>query len=456
MPTHIGKQAIVAGAGIAGLMASRSLSDFFERVIVLESDPLPKEATHRPGTPQSRHLHGLLAGGLQAVSRLLPGFEQSLSQAGAVRLRMGYDYRLERPGYDPFPQRDLGIFIYSMTRPLLEFTVRKALAEYPNIELRESCRAQEFIPAPGEAAVATVRFERSDGTSETLPADFVIDASGHGSLTLALLASVGCLLPEETSIGVDIGYASALFDIPEDAPPGWMGAATLPHYPHNKRAALILPVEGHRWILTLAGRYDEKPPADWDGFLMYAQQLRTPTVHNAIRHAKRPPEIARFGFKASRWRHFEQLEKFPRALLPFGDAICRFNPIYGQGMSVAALEADLLHGLLTAQSADGNGVTKVAAAFFAEAGKLIDTAWSAAAIPDFIDPRTEGQRPADFEDTIKFFGALLKLAAQDPAVHKLFIEVTSLLKMRSAYRDPELVRRIRAVMAEAQASASRG
>jgi hypothetical protein len=107
---------------------------------------------------------------------------------------------------------------------------------------------------------------------------------------------------------------------------------------------------------------------------------------------------------------------------------------------LAALEADLLHALLT-QSADGNGVTKLAGAFFAEAGKLIDTARSAAAVPDFIDPRTAGQRPADFEDTLKFFGALLKLAAQDPADHKLFIEVTSLLKMRSAYRDPELVRR---------------
>jgi hypothetical protein len=102
-----------------------------------------------------------LAGGLQVLSRLLPGFDQSLSQAGAVRLRMGYDYRLERPGYDPFPQRDLGVFVYSMTRPLLEFTVRKALAEYPNIELRESCRAQEFIPAPGEAAPRTSKTHSS-------------------------------------------------------------------------------------------------------------------------------------------------------------------------------------------------------------------------------------------------------------------------------------------------------
>jgi 2-polyprenyl-6-methoxyphenol hydroxylase-like FAD-dependent oxidoreductase len=433
---------------MAGLIAARSLADFFERVIVLENDALPKEATHRPGTPQCRHLHGLLAGGLQVLSHLFPGFEESLSQAGAVRLRMGYDYRIERPGYDPFPQRDVGLVIYNMTRPLLELTVRKRFGRYRNIELRESCRAQEFIPGPGDEAVAAVRCQNSDGGSETLPADLVIDASGHGSLTLALLHAMGWPVPEETSIGVDIGYATALFDIPKEVPPDWMGVITYPDYPRNKRTALMLPVEGNRLILTLAGRYDEKPPADWNGFLTYAQHLRTPTVYNAIRHAKRPSEIARFGLKASCWRHFERLKKSPRALLPFGDAICRFNPIYGKGMSVAALEAGVLNGLLAAQNAESNGLARLAGAFFTEAEKLIDTPWWAAAIPDFIDSRTEGQRPADFEDTLKFFAGLLKLAAQDAAVHKLLIEVQSLLKPRSEYRNPELVRRVKAVMAE--------
>jgi 2-polyprenyl-6-methoxyphenol hydroxylase-like FAD-dependent oxidoreductase len=454
MPTRIGKQAVVVGAGMAGLIAARSLADFFEHVIVLENDELPNEATHRPGTPQSRQVHVLLAGGLRALSRLFPGLEDSLSQAGAVRLRMGYDYRLERPGYDPFPRRDFGLLVYSMTRPLLEFTVRKRVREYHNIELRDSCRAQEFIPAPGDAAVTAVRYGDSRGRSEMLPADLAIDASGHGNLTLALLHSIGRPVPEETLIGVDMGYATALFDIPEEVPPDWMGVFTFPHYPHNKRAALMLPVEGNRWILGLGGRYDEKPPVDSSAFLTYAQSLRTPTIYKAILRAKRSSEIVRYVFKASCWKHFECLEEFPRALLPFGDVICRFNPIYGQGMSVAALEAELLIGLLAAQSVESNGLAGLARAFFAEAEKLIDTPWWAAAIPDFIDPRTEGQRPPDFEDTLKFFAALLKLAAQDAAVHKLFIEVQSLLKLRSEYRNPELVRRVKAVMAEAQTASN--
>lgn len=452
MSSLIGKQAVVVGAGMAGLTAARSLANFFERVIVLEHDTLPKEPAHRPGTPQCRHVHALLAGGLKALSRLFPDFEESLSQAGAVPLRMGYDYRVERPGYDPFPRRDLGILIYSMTRPLLELTVRERLGEYCNIEVRERCLAQEFIPRPDRVEIAAVRYQNSDGTTETLPADLVIDSSGHGGLTLALLQSIGLPVPEETLIGVDFAYSTALFDMPEATRRDWMGAFTFPDYRRNSRGALLLPVEGNRWVLSLAGRYEDKPPEDRDAFLAYTRQLRTLTVYNAIRHAKRPLEIVRFGFKASRWRHFERLEKFPRRLVPVGDAICRFNPIYGQGMSVAALEAEVLMGLLTGAQSDGPAT--LASAFFAEAEKLIDTPWSMAAIPDFIDSRTEGQRPADFEDTVRFSVALLKLAAQDAAVHKLFIEVQNLLKPRSVYRNPELVERVRAVMAERQVASN--
>jgi 2-polyprenyl-6-methoxyphenol hydroxylase-like FAD-dependent oxidoreductase len=434
---------------MAGLAAARALADFFERVIVLENDALPKEAANRAGTPQSRHAHALLLGGLHALIRLFPGFEKSLSEAGAIPLRVGYDYRIERPGYDPFPQRDFGIHVYSMTRPLLELTVRQRLAEYRNVEIRDCCRVHEFIAAPHDAAVTAVRCQNPDGTSETVPADLVIDASGHGRLTLNLLESTGLPVPDESWIGVDVGYATALFDTPH-FPPDCLGVFTFPHYPHNKRAALILPVEGNRWILTLVGRYEDKPPADWDRYLQFASDLRTPTVYNAIRHANAPPDIARAGFKGSCWRHFERLEKFPRGLLPLGDAICRFNPVYGQGMSVGVMEADALHHLLSIHGAETYDSSRLAVAFFERAKELIDTPWSAAAIPDFIDPRTEGQRPPDLEHTFRFFAALIELAAEDAAVHRLFIEVQNLLKPRSAYNNPELVERVKASIARAQ------
>lgn len=444
----LGKQAVVVGAGMAGLTAARALADFFDYVLILETDALPREAAVRPGTPQCRHIHALLPGGLQALGRLFPGFEDSLGQAGAVPLRFGYDYWVERPGYDPFPLRDFGIRAYSMTRPLLEHTVRRRLTECRNVEIRENCRIQQFVASPGQARASAVQYANPDGHVETLDADLVIDASGHGSFTLEFLKSQGWPLPEETTIGVDIAYATACFDIPAEAPP-WMGALTHPQYPGSTRTALLLPVEGNRWLVTMAGRYDDKPPGECHEYMAFAQSLRTQTVYNAIRRAKRPVEIQRFGFKASRWRHFERLEDFPPGLLPIGDAICRFNPIYAQGMSVSVLEAEILHRLLAESRAGGDRLANLGNAFFAGAAQLIDTPWWAAAVPDFIHPRTEGQRPPDLEDTLKFGAAVLRLATEDPGVHKLMLEVQSLLKLRSAYRDPELLQRVKGAMVAA-------
>ena len=129
--TLIGKQAVVVGAGMAGLPAARALSDFFEHVVVLERDTLPTDASYRAGTAQSKHVHALLGGGQRALSELFPGFEQDLAAAGAVPLRVGLDVRIEMPGFDPCPRRDLGWINYSMSRPLIELIVRERVERHP-------------------------------------------------------------------------------------------------------------------------------------------------------------------------------------------------------------------------------------------------------------------------------------------------------------------------------------
>jgi len=202
-------------------------------------------------------------------------------------------------------------------------------------------------------------------------------------------------------------------------------------------------------LLSLGGRHGEKPPGEWAGFLGHARQLRTPTIYEAINRAERLGEVARFGFPASVRRHFERFDTFPRGLLPFGDAICRFNPIYGQGMSVAAQEACLLHQLLRRQAEDTSPLVGLASAFFAGACTLIDGPWALAAVPDFVFPETEGQRPEAFERSLEYGAALNRLAAQDADVHKLMAEVLHLLKPRSALYEPELVERVKAVAAQA-------
>jgi len=453
MSEHVGRQAVVIGAGMGGLSAARVLADHFEQVLVIENDALPAEAAPRAGTPQCKQVHGLLMGGLQALESLFPGYEQASLQAGAVPIQMSSEFRFEPPGYDPFPQRDLGVRILCMTRPLIEATARKKAVLRGNISLRECCKAQEILVSEA-GDVTGVRCAYGDGKTEDIAADFVVDASSHGLLTLNLLTARGLPAPAENTIGVDIGYCTAMFEIPDDAPTGWKGTVVLPHPPHNRRGAFLIPVEGRRWTVTLAGRYADKPPDDEDGYFAFVRNLRTPTVHNALKNAKRQSGFSRYGLKASRRRHFESVAAFPHGLLPFGDAICRFNPIYGQGMSVAAKEACLLQGLLAAAFREGGGINGLAATFFAEAQKIIETPWSSSAIPDFLDPLTEGERPPDLAQKLKSGAALTKAAAEDPAVHKVMMEVQHLLKPRSAYQEPEIAERIKAAMAAMTAAAA--
>src|SRR5437764_5111567 len=158
MPSLIGKQAVVVGAGIGGLTAARAVADYFERVVVLERDALPERAAPRAGVPQGRHVHALLAGGQRALGDLFPGFEHDLAQTGAVPLRAGLDVRTERPGYDPFPQRDLGWDAYAQSRAQLELNVRQRVCAYANIELRPRCRVQACVARADEAAVTGVRY----------------------------------------------------------------------------------------------------------------------------------------------------------------------------------------------------------------------------------------------------------------------------------------------------------
>jgi 2-polyprenyl-6-methoxyphenol hydroxylase-like FAD-dependent oxidoreductase len=184
------------------------------------------------------------------------------------------------------------------------------------------------------------------------------------------------------------------------------------------------------------------------GFMAFVHSFRTATLYDAIRSAKRLGDIVRYRFPESIHRHYERLERFPSGLLLLGDAVCRFNPVWGQGMSVAAQEACALSRLIAERAGEHEPLDGLAQAFFAETAALIATPWAQAVIPDFIHPKTRGERPADFEQSIELAIAMTKLAARDPAVHRLTAEVGSLLKPRSVYLDPELGRRVLAVMSE--------
>ncbi|HUC66817.1 MAG TPA: hypothetical protein VMA53_15370 [Stellaceae bacterium] len=452
-PKPVARRAIVVGAGIGGLAAAGALADWFEHVIVLDRDILPDEPMPRSGTPQARHSHGLLLGGLLALEELFPDIQGDLVRAGAVQVRINRDMREEWPEREPMPQRDFGWVSYTMSRALIESTLRRCLSERANVTCRPNTRALALLADSQGRRVVGLRCEPAGGgVGETLLADLVVDASGRGQLTKALLQSIGRPLPSETAIGIDLGYTTASLDIPDGAPSDWKVLLTHSQPPCSSRLAVMLQIEGDRWMMTAAGRGDDRPPGEWTALLDYLRHLPTPTLYNAVRHARPIGELARFGQPESVWRHFEQLKAFPDGLLPIGDAICRFNPIYGQGMTVVAKEASLLHRLLGTWATQRDPLAGLGQLFLGEAKSLIETPWMMAAIPDFAFPGTRGDRPADLDYSLRFAGALSRIAARDAAVQRLMIEVRHMLKPRTVYEEPALRQRVEAEMTEMAAS----
>ena len=436
----IGKQAVVIGAGMAGLAAAGAVADYFERVIVLERDRLPNQAVPRPGAPQSRQLHGLLPGGQRALTDLFPHFERELLDAGSVPLRMLGELRVEMPGVGPLPSRDFGWLFYGASRPLIELITRRQTERLSNLTVRSECQVLEITATPDGTMVTGVRYESADGRQAILAADLVVDASGRGAPTLALLRSSGQPVPDEIVIGIDLHYTTTTFVIPQDASTNWRGIATHPHAPERSRGGYMLPIEGNRWVLTLTGRLGERPPAEPDGFMDYARRLETQTIYNAIKHAERQGGFERYAYPASAWRRFDRLSSFPDGLVPIGDSICRFNPVYGQGMSVAAQEARLLNQLLKGRATRADPFAGLALAFFSESLPLVEAPWNMSAVPDLVYPETRGERPADFDSRLKYNGALIRTAMYDAAVHRLLVEVQQLLKPPSVLQDPAVDR----------------
>jgi 2-polyprenyl-6-methoxyphenol hydroxylase-like FAD-dependent oxidoreductase len=451
MSGFLGQRAVVVGAGIGGLSMAGALAKYFEQVEILERDRLTASAASRSGTPQDRHPHGLLAGGLQALGEIFPGFESDLARAGAVSVRVAQDIRYERPDVGILPRRDFGISLLCASRPLIEQVLRRRAETIANIKLRPDCRVTEIVPATADAAVRGVRFDAGSGRSEKLEADLVVDASGRGALTLALLDALGWERPEVTEVGVDLSYATAVVPIPANAPPDWKLVLTLPDPPVLALHGVLVPTEDGRWIIAIADHDAAARLESWDSFLDASRSLTTPTFYNALRYAQPPDGIRHYRFSASHWKHFERLPRLPRGVLPVADALCRFNPIYGQGMSAAAQQARLLQGVLGRMAAEPDPIAASQAAFMAEVALVFETPWNMSTSADLAFPGTRGERPEKFEEAQQFEAALFRAVVADPVVHRAMMEVGQLLQPQSLLREPDIMRRIEAVSAKAAA-----
>jgi 2-polyprenyl-6-methoxyphenol hydroxylase-like FAD-dependent oxidoreductase len=448
----VGRRAVVIGAGMGGLAMAGALAPYFEQVEIFERDQLTATAGSRAGTPQDRHPHGLLTGGLHALDQIFPGFESALAAAGAVPVGFARDVQFERPDVGALPRRDFGILMLCATRPLIELVLRRQAEAIANITLRPMARVIGMVPAADGAGVRGIRFVNGSGCSEILDADLVVDASGRGAPTLTLFDALGWNRPQMTEVGVDISYATVVVEIAPEATAEWKLVLTLPDPPHGLFHSVMVPTEDGRWIIVIADHSGTGVRIDtWDAFREASRLLTTPTLSNALRYARPPDGIRHYRFPVSSWKHFERLPRLPRGVLPVADSFCRFNPIHAQGMSSAAKQAHLLRDVLQRAVAAPDPIAAVQARFMAEAVSVLETPWVMSTSPDLAFPETQGERPDNFAEMRRFEAALFRAAVADPVVHRAVIEVGHLLKPHQRLHEPDIAQRVEALLAEAAA-----
>jgi len=432
------KHAIVIGGSLTGLLTARVLSDHFDQVTILERDPVHDFPESRKGQAQTRHIHGLLAQGLLIIKEYFPGIEDELTAGGALVGDMAeYLHWHHYGGYKM--QFTSGITGMTMSRPFLEFHIRRRVLALPNIALIDQCAVSELVTSADKQQVLGVRLSgRSDvRDTETMEADLVVDASGRGSATPKWLESLGYGRPSETEVKVRIGYATREYRRIEKDYEGW-SEMILPAAPAEKRAAILFPIEGQRWIMTASGWLGDLPPADEAGLLEYLRSLSAPDIYNIVSNTEPLTEILTYKYPASLRRHYEKLTRFPEGFLTIGDALASFNPIYGQGMTSSAMQTYALQKILK-RTTSLKGTWK---SFFKEAARVIDRPWQLTVGEDFRYSETEGRKPP-FTDMINAYVVKVHKATQrDPIVYTQFLRVMNLMDPPTSLMSPRIMWRI--------------
>jgi 2-polyprenyl-6-methoxyphenol hydroxylase-like FAD-dependent oxidoreductase len=424
--------AVVIGASIAGLLAARVLSRHFERVTIIERDVLEDDATPRRGVPHGRHAHSLLNRGEQVMSELFPDLVPALIARGATPVTLGRDLRWYTFG--SWKKHHNGnVTGISVSRPCLEHELRQRVRKIRNVAIADGTVVTRYI-ADWERARITgvcVRGRHGDMLEDEVHADLVVDAGGRGSQTPQRLAELGYLKPEESLLKIGFGYATREYQRPPGAR-NWQSMYVLDH-PPSRRGGLIYPIEGNRWLVTLFGALGEQPPTDDAGFVRFTKSLPVPDLHDALAGVRPVTDIAAFGFPTSQRRHYERLARFPSGLIVMGDALASFNPIFGQGMTVSAMEAKLLGDCL--QKLDARATPSLEALtcnFRNQVADIVEPAWWMAAGEDLRFPQTRGPGRGLTLKFVHWYTARLHRAGSESAViTERFHQVVHMLAPRS-------------------------
>ena len=419
----LGEHAVVLGASMAGLVAARALAEFFETVTVVERDALSDAADHRRGVPQGRQAHGLIMRGAQALEELFPGILDELVAAGApltdyrdlskLHFNMGGHLAVQSGSAK-------GLRAYTPSRPFLESHIRRRVRAIPNIAFLDNHDVVDVTSNTGRDRITGARIASRHSQSESeLSADLVVDATGRGARTPAMLERLGYARPAEDDVVIHLTYASQLLRMPPESLHECAGIVA--PVPGRPTGMAILRYEHDTVMFAVFGMAGNDPPVGCSAMCAFAEQFAPAHLLAAIRAAEPLGETAQHRFPSSRWRRYDKARLLPDGLLVVGDAVCSFNPIYGQGMTVAALEALALRNCLS------RGTTDLPRRFFRATAKPIGQAWQLAAGGDLSLPEIQGTPPLSTRLLNGYMERLLTAAEYDIAAFEQFLKVAWLV-----------------------------
>ncbi|MGE2816963.1 FAD-dependent oxidoreductase [Mycobacterium heidelbergense] len=421
----LGGRAVVIGASVSGLLAARVLADHYESVVVVDRDVLPAGPLARRGVPQAAHAHVLLARCPSILGELFPGFLDELVAHGVPvwadgdlsRIDLSFGgHRLVRTGRLRCPEAYVQ---YYPSRPLLEYRLREWVQSIPHVTVLDRRDVVDLVATADHARVMGVRVAGRDRGETTLIAGLVVDATGRGSRMPVFLEKLGYGRPPENELVVRMAYASQMLKIPS----GMLGTRLVgrPPEPGRPEGFVLVGNENNDWVLTLSAIAGNELPTEYAEILEFLRQLAPDDVLAAVRAARPVGQVSRYRVPSNRWRRYDKMRRLPHGLVVVGDAMCSFNPIYGQGMTMAALDAVVLRDCLR------DGDRHLPHRFYHDSAKNIAVAWRTAVGADLALPEVPGPRPTSMRITNAFLERVLIAAQTDAVVAERFLRVVGMI-----------------------------
>lgn len=435
--------AVVIGGSVAGLLCARVLARHFARVTVLERDRFPSDGPEdRPSLSQGRHVHLLLGRGRKEIEKLLPGFDDDLKRYQANEIDYTNDCALFSYA-GQLPRFRSGLKLRLCRRKIIDWVLRSHVRRESRIQWLDSVTVSGIRLCPERRRVTGVVIERKGGNAghEVIEADLVMDASGRNSQLPEWLRAHGLAGPREEVVDASVGYASRFYRLPDGRVPDWKAVEVSARPPSNPHAGGMFEMDDGTWLVTLVGTANVLPPVQEDGFVEFARLIASPLIYDTIQGAEPVTPIAGYRGLANRWRRYDLLSDFPLGLAVVGDAVCSYNPLYGQGMSVAAMEAAALSETLAKGSRADLTNGRALKRFRRAQKRCVMPAWTLATAEDLRWPTTSGPRPGKLEQlSHAYVNLLIALSPSSPDI------VLSFLQMSNLLRGPEVLFRPRILL----------